>query len=159
MQAAGRTGATPHGKGMPIHPKNPSAKYALFEKRARICPGRPMKVGRMVQKVGQEGKIEFVRRVCALCGAEGCSYECSGCHQVLCFDTDRSKKVQQALNNRRNKVIAKAPGLSDLPPGSQPPRSKVVSRWRDEGGFRRIQIHPEILLSSLPPKLFYRSSS
>jgi hypothetical protein len=51
------------GRGMPLCPKNPNAKHEAFQKRAKKCKGRPMKVGRYVQKVGQDGEIKFVRRI------------------------------------------------------------------------------------------------
>jgi hypothetical protein len=96
-----------------------------------------MKVGRWVQKVGENGEIKFVRRICVLCGTEGTAYECSLCHQAFCFDTDRGKQIKKALKNNKEEVLAKAPGLSTLPPGSQPARwCRVGEKKKGSGVYK-----------------------
>lgn len=137
MEVTGRTEGTPWGRGMPLRPKNPNAKHEAFQKRAKKCKGHPMKVGRCVQKVGQNGEIKFVRRICVLCGTEGTSYECSLCHQSFCFHTDRGKQIKNALKNNKEEVLAKAPGLSTLPPGSQPARwCRVGEKKKGSGEYK-----------------------
>jgi hypothetical protein len=44
----------------------------------------------------------------------------SGCHQSLCFDTDKTEQIRKVLKNKKAESLAKAPGLSDLPAGSAP---------------------------------------
>ena len=117
------TGKTPIGRGkVKCSELDPDVA-----KRHTNCPGYPVKIFVQDSKKNDGTKVRS-RHVCDLCEQPGVSYWCTICKQVLCFDIDRSKRIQQLLKGDKGTYLRKKfPSLAEYGRGDAPPF------WYDSG--------------------------
>ena len=108
-----KTGKSPIGKGK----SKASELDPEVAERCANCRGHPIKI--FFQK--DNGQKERARFTCDLCGQPGVPYWCSLCKRTLCFDIDRTERIQARLKSKEGDNLRKKfPSLAEYGRGDAP---------------------------------------